>query len=552
MALLSWILSILPAWPYSLTCLFVLYTFHELYWKRRYLPPGPVPWLLLGNMLDVLTHLNNIDLLFQKYKQKYGGAFTFWIGPFQMVMICEISLLKKYFIKYGDIFSGRWRNFITDSMLDGFNGVIQTDGEKWREQRRFSLHVLRDFGFGRAFMEDKIMSEVNKLMKNLERFSDSGEIIEPDRIEQTKSFKAKIVVFKHLGACVGNIINDILFSKTFEYNDQTFIRMQNILDNQSTLVLHPAMGLYLTAPLTIHIPLLNNPWRRLMKLRNDFWDFLDVQIQEHKEKFINGQCDLSDFTYVYMKEMESRQLSGKDMGHFSEIQLKMLLLDLFFAGSETTVTTTKWAILMMILHPEVQQKVQAELDQLPPKIELSHRNKLTYLQATINEIQRIANILPINLLRTVTEDIKIDGYHFKEGSMVLPQISILMNDPTYFPEPEQFNPDRFLDENQNLKKFEAFIPFSIGKRQCLGESLAKMELFLIFANLLRNFEFQPIKGEPLPSRQRVYGLTVSPAKFKCVVKRRGVIVSTKPQLIISFVFCTNGSFCGHRKHSHKL
>lgn len=164
----------------------------------------------------------------------------------------------------------------------------------------------------------------------------------------------------------------------------------------------------------------------------------------------------------------------------------------------------------MVLHPEIQERVQVELDQLPQRIELADRNKLTYLQATINvrsdypnhptlntflkEIQRIANILPINLLRTVTEDIEIDGYRFKEGSMVLPQISILMNDPDIFPEPERFNPDRFLDENQNLKKFDAFIPFSIGKRQCLGESLAKMELFLIFANLLRNFEFRPVKG----------------------------------------------------------
>jgi cytochrome P450 len=72
------------------------------------------------------------------------------------------------------------------------------------------------------------------------------------------------------------------------------------------------------------------------------------------------------------------------MGYFSELQLKMLLLDLFFAGSETTVTSTKWGILMMILHPGVQEKVQTELDQLPPKIVLADRNKLTYLQATIN------------------------------------------------------------------------------------------------------------------------------------------------------------------------
>jgi hypothetical protein len=128
-------------------------------------------------------------------------------------------------------------------------------------------------------MEEKIMREVEKFMQNLEKISESGDAIEPER---------------HLGACVGNIINDILFSRTFEYvsfwrfklniivlfqNDPTFIRMQDILDNQSTLVLNPMMGLYLSLPFTIHIPFLNRPWKRLMHLRNDFWHFLDVQIQ---------------------------------------------------------------------------------------------------------------------------------------------------------------------------------------------------------------------------------------------------------------------------------
>jgi cytochrome P450 len=94
----------------------------------------------------------------------------------------------------------------------------------------------------------------------------------------------------------------------------------------------------------------------------------------------------------------------------------------------------------------------------------------------------------------VTEDFEIDGFKFKAGSMVLPQISILMNDPKYFENPGEFNPDRFLDENQNLRKFDEFVPFSIGKRQCLGESLARSELFLIFANILRNYQFLPVKG----------------------------------------------------------
>lgn len=120
----------------------------------------------------------------------------------------------------------------------------------------------------------------------------------------------------------------------------------------------------------------------------------------------------------------------------------------------------------------------------------------------------------------MAETIDIDGFCFPCGTMVLPQISIAMNDPQNFSNPEKFDPERFIDENYNLRKYDAFLPFSIGKRQCLGESLAKAELFLIFANLLRNFEFRMVENEPKPSTERLYGLTVSPKKYKCVVLKR--------------------------------
>uniref|UniRef100_A0A1I7SVA1 Cytochrome P450 2L1 n=1 Tax=Bursaphelenchus xylophilus TaxID=6326 RepID=A0A1I7SVA1_BURXY len=185
----------------------------------------------------------------------------------------------------------------------------------------------------------------------------------------------------------------------------------------------------------------------------------------------------------------------------------MMLLD--WVGEHVSVPFLLSTLLIIYVFHELYWKRR----KLPP-------GPVPWLVAgnMLEEIQRLANILPINLLRTVTQDIEIDGYRFKKGSMVLPQVSILLNDPDHFPEPEEFRPDRFLDENQNLRRFEAFMPFSIGKRQCLGESLARMELFLIFANLLRNFSFESCDGEI--SNRRVLGLTVSPPKFRCKVRRR--------------------------------
>lgn len=171
---------------------------------------------------------------------------------------------------------------------------------------------------------------------------------------------------------------------------------------------------------------------------------------------------------------------------------------------------------------EVQTKCFKELEEKvgDRKVELKDRAHLTFMQATICEIQRIANILPINLLRTCTENFKIDGFYYAAGTMVLPQVSIALNNPDNFEDPKQFRPERFIDENSNLRKYDSFLPFSIGKRQCLGESLAKAELFLIFTNLIRSFEFSKESPTTELCLKRVYGLTVSPRPFVCKIRKR--------------------------------
>uniref|UniRef100_A0A1I8A110 Cytochrome P450 n=1 Tax=Steinernema glaseri TaxID=37863 RepID=A0A1I8A110_9BILA len=501
------VLRSLPTQVYiaGASTIFALYVCHEVYWKRRHLPPGPIPWLVAGNMPSLLVQ-PNIDKLFLSWKQKYGDVFTFWIGPFPMVMVAEAETMKRYFVKNSEVFSHRWRNFITDTVMGGANGIVQIDGDKWREQRRFSMHVLRDFGVGKAMMEEKIMAEVNSFSHYLAETCCSA-----------TGHGSNVDIGACLSVCVGNIINNILFGHRFPQGSKEFAELSGVLDSQSQLVIRPIMGLYIAAPITSKIPVINSSFKKLIGIRTKLWTYLKAQ--DHQDRF-NPSEEVSDFTFAYLKEMHDREATGRDIGFFSEWQLTMLLLDLFFAGMETTVTTLKWGFLMMMLNEKVQRKVHRELDELPQHIELSHRSKLPYTQATINEIQRIANILPINLLRTVSEDVSIDGFQFPANTLVIPQISIVMNDPKNFANPEVFNPDRFLDAEGNVQKSENFMPFSIGKRQCLGESLAKAELFLIFSNIMRNFDFHVEDEARPPPPKRVLGLTVSPAKYKCHVVRR--------------------------------
>uniref|UniRef100_A0A158P7X3 Unspecific monooxygenase n=1 Tax=Angiostrongylus cantonensis TaxID=6313 RepID=A0A158P7X3_ANGCA len=299
------------------------------------------------------------------------------------------------------------------------------------------------------------------------------------------------------------------------------LRLHSLLDRQSHLVVNPIMGLYIAAPWTTDIPLLNDKWCELMQIRQQLWDFLQKQIDSHRRQLATDGVLEDDLTFAYMREMEKRRLTGTDMGYFNEWQMKMLLFDLLFAGMETTATTLKWGFLLVILNPHVQRRVQQELDRecAGDVVNMADRPRLPYTQATINEIQRIANIVPINLVRTVSDDVTMDSFHFPKGTLVIPQISILMNDESIFENCKEFRPERFLDVHGKLRRIDEFLPFSVGKRQCLGESLARAELFLIFSNLLKQFDFTPASGTTL-STSRILGLTVSPPKYECVVELR--------------------------------
>lgn len=104
------------------------------------------------------------------------------------------------------------------------------------------------------------------------------------------------------------------------------------------------------------------------------------------------------------------------------------------------------------------------------------------------ESQRGINILPLNLQHATTRDTVIDGFKIPKGTGVVAQISTVMNNEEVFPDPYTFNPDRFIDENGKLKKVDELAPFSVGKRSCPGEGLARMELFLFIANFLNRYK----------------------------------------------------------------
>ena len=135
------------------------------------------------------------------------------------------------------------------------------------------------------------------------------------------------------------------------------------------------------------------------------------------------------------------------------------------------------------------------------------------------EIQRCANIVPDGVAHYTAKDVTVNGVVIPKDTFVQAlNVEILKGD--YWENGKSFMPERFLDDEGNAKKDDHLVPFSIGKRQCLGETLAKAELFIFFAGLLQHFKIEEEVPGILPSDNYVVGTTTLPETFKIRMTKR--------------------------------
>lgn len=161
-----------------------------------------------------------------------------------------------------------------------------------------------------------------------------------------------------------------------------------------------------------------------------------------------------------------------------------------FAGHDTTACSITWVCHNLCLYPEIQKKVHEELDNIFGDSERHVSNedlgKLNYLERVIKETMRLFPVV-LYVGRELSEDIEIDGYRIEKGKNVTINIGAIHRDERYYPNPEKFDPDRFLPENSKDRHPYAFIPFSAGKRNCIGQRFAMMELKILLASILQKF-----------------------------------------------------------------
>merc|ERR1719369_2298078 len=285
-------------------------------------------------------------------------------------------------------------------------------------------------------------------------------------------------------------------------------------------------GAMVFIPVLKHLPGANNALNEIKKNRDEMVEFVRYIIQEHKETLDpESPRDLVD---SYLLEIESAKEAGNVDQVFDsmdpERQLEQIILDIFSAGVETLKTTLQWAILFMIHHPEIRKKVQTELssvvepDRLPCTDDMPH---LPYTQATIYEVMRRSTVVPMGTTHATDRTVEFEGHIIPKNTHVIPLLHGVHMDPEVWDQPEEFRPERFLNEEGKIQKPKHFMPFGAGQRMCLGDKLAEMELQLFFSSLLHVYDLEN-PGSELPSLQGVTGVTVSPQNFEVYFVPRNI------------------------------
>ncbi|XP_013366914.1 PREDICTED: cytochrome P450 2D4-like isoform X1 [Chinchilla lanigera] len=378
--------------------------------------------------------------------------------------------------------------------------VMVTYGPTWREQRRFSVSTLRNFGLGKKSLEQWVTEEASCLCASFA--TQDGRPFSPNAL---------------LNRAVCNVIASLIYARRFEYDDPLLGRILDLLEktlNESLELIPQVLNAF---PVLLRIP---GAAGKALPLQKAFLALIDELVTEHRETLDLSQPP-RDLTDAFLGEVEKAK--GNLKSSFNDENLRLVVADLFTAGTVTTSTTLAWALLLMILHPDVQRRVQQEIDEVigqGRRPEMGDQARMPFTNAVIHEVQRFADILPINLPHMTCRDTEVQGFLIPKGTGLILNLSSVLKDETVWEKPFHFYPEHFLDAEGRFVKHEAFMPFSAGPRTCLGEPLARMELFLFFTCLLQHFSFSVPEGQPRPSDYGVFAFLNVPSLYQlCAVSR---------------------------------
>ncbi|TWW63247.1 steroid 17-alpha-hydroxylase/17,20 lyase isoform X1 [Takifugu flavidus] len=457
---------------------------------------GSLPWLRGGRPLH---------LIFTQLSYSYGPLFALYLGPHLTVVVNNHQHAREVLLLRGKDFAGRPRMVTTDLLTRGGKDIAFSDYcPLWKSHRRLVQNSFTLFGEGTSRLQDMVLAAVDSLCEEL--LSMEGRGFDP----------APAVT-----RAVTNVVCMLVFSATYRHGDS---ELQEVLRYNDGIVQTIAGG----GLVDIYPWMKVFPNKTLSKLKACIAvrdRLLTHKLEEHKATLTDNQPrDLLDALLMGQVGQGRRKGSGRvEEDIITEDHVLMTAAEAFGAGVETTSTTLLWILAYLLHHPQVQERVQKELDDhvgSERPVRVSDRARLTYLDCVINEGMRIRPVSPVLIPHTAMTDSSIGGHHISRGTRVLVNMWSIHHDSAHWDKPDLFNPDRFRDHQGQRVTPSCFLPFGAGPRVCVGESLARLELFLFLSSLLQRMSFRLPNGASPPDLQGRMGVVLQPVPYKVVVTPR--------------------------------
>uniref|UniRef100_A0A8C5RA74 Cytochrome P450 n=1 Tax=Leptobrachium leishanense TaxID=445787 RepID=A0A8C5RA74_9ANUR len=453
------------------TLLVALFSFLVVYFlqnsisRRRNLPPGPTPLPLIGNLLQI--DRGQLANSFMKFAKQYGSVYTLYFGPKPVICLSGYETVKEALIDRGEEFGGRGRVPTLEAVTQTY-GISLSNGERWRQIRNFTVRNLKDFGFGKKHIEEKIQEEAKIVTDELKKHE--GKPLDVNKLFMVAS---------------SNILFSIILGSRYEYTDEMFVRLMGVVEETFHLMSCPWGQLHTIFPQIMdYIP---GPHHKLASVSEGLMSFIRERVRVSQETL--EPTSPRHFIDSFLIKMEKEK--DNPNSEFNERNLEAAIHNLLIGGIEGVSNMLRHALLLILYYPEVQEKLHTEIDRVIGQDRIpnfSDKANMPYTDAVLHEILRFSDVAPFGGPHMVTKDVEFRGYFIPKGTEVYPLICTVHRDPTKFSTPDKFNPNHFLDENGKFQKNDAVMVFSAGKRICPGENLARMEIFLFFTMILQNFK----------------------------------------------------------------
>ncbi|XP_041792897.1 cytochrome P450 1A1 [Chelmon rostratus] len=459
--------------------------------------PGPKPLPIIGNVLEVGSkpHLSLTTM-----SKRYGHVFQIQIGMRPVVVLSGLETVRQALIKQGDEFASRPDLYSFSFINDGKSLAFSTDqAGVWRARRKLAYSALRSFSTLEGttpeyscMLEEHICKEGEYLIKQLDTVMKADGSFDP---------------FRHIVVSVANVICGMCFGRRYDHDNEELLRLVNLSDEFGQVAGSGNPADFI--PILRFLP--NAAMKKFVTINADFNTFVTKIVREHYATF--DKNNVRDITDSLIDHCEDRKLDENCNVQMSDEKIVGIVNDLFGAGFDTVSTALSWAVMYMVSYPEIQERLYQELkdnvglDRTPL---LSDKSKLPFLEAFILELLRHSSFLPFTIPHCTSKDTSLNGYFIPKDTCVFINQWQINQDPETWKDPSTFNPDRFLSCNGtevNKLDGEKVMIFGMGKRRCIGEVIARNEVFLFLAIIIQKLQFHGIPGELLDMTPE-YGLTM--------------------------------------------